>query len=317
MSGGAVVFGYHEVGVRGLMVLLELGVPVPLVVTHEDDPAEHRWFGSLRELCDWQGIRCLTPADPNLPAVIAAVRELAPDWIFSFYYRRLLGADLLALPSRGAFNLHGSLLPRYRGRAPINWAVLHGERETGASLHRMVLRPDAGALLDRQAVPILTNDTALAVFTKVLGAAETLLLRTVPRLLAGTQEDLPMDLAAGSYFGGRRPQDGRVDWSRPAWEVHNLIRAVAPPYPGAFTEVGGRRLDLLGSWFRGEPARGPGARLYWEDGACHADCADGVRTRITRLALAGADLTAADFRAIFGAGALSVGGEEPVSASLS
>lgn len=306
MSGRAVVLGYHEVGVRGLMVLLELGVPVSLVVTHEDDPGEGGWFGSVRDLCAWQGIPCITPADPNVPEVIARVRQAAPDFIFSFYYRRLLGAELLALPERGAFNLHGSLLPRYRGRAPTNWAVLHGERETGASLHRMLLRPDAGALIDQQAVPILTNDSAHAVFAKVVNAAETLLLRAVPRLLAGTQDERPMDLAAGSYFGGRRPEDGRLDWSRPAWEVHNLIRAVAPPYPGAFTEIGGRRLDVLGSWFKGEPARRSGPRIYWEDGACFADCVDGVRTRITRLALAGADLTAAGFREVFGAYSLSV-----------
>ncbi len=307
MTGRAVVFGYHEVGVRGLMVLLELGVPVALVVTHEDDPGEGGWFGSVRDLCAWQGIPCITPADPNAPEVIAAVRQAAPDFLFSFYYRRLLGAGLLALPVRGAFNLHGSLLPRYRGRAPTNWAVLHGERETGASLHRMLLRPDAGALVDQQAVSILTNDTAHAVFAKVVAAAETLLLRTVPRMLAGTHEERPMDLAAGSYFGGRRPQDGRLDWSRPAWEVHNLIRAVAPPYPGAFTEIGGRRLDLLGSWFKAEPARGPGPRIYWEDGACFADCVDGVRIRITRLALGGTDQTVADFRAVFGADSLSLG----------
>ena len=300
MSPRAVVFAYHDVGVRGLAVLLELGLEVPLVVSHEDDPAEDRWFGSVRELCAWQGLPCITPAEPNEQGVVAAVRAAQPDWIFSFYYRRMLGAELLALPGRGAFNLHGSLLPHYRGRSPINWAVLHGERQTGASLHRMHERPDAGPLLDQQAVPILVNDTAHRVFGRLVCAAEVLLLRTVPRMLAGTQEETPLDLAAGSYYGGRRPDDGRIDWSRSAWELHNLIRAVAPPYPGAFTHIRGRRLDLLGSHFKDERARGRGARLYWEDAACYADCADGLRTRITRLALAGADLTPHSFRAAFG-----------------
>lgn len=300
------VFAYHEVGVRSLAVLLELGLTVPLVVTHEDDPAEQRWFASVRELCAWAGIPCITPTRPNAPAVVAAVRAAAPDWLFSFYYRRLLGAELLALPTRGAFNLHGSLLPHYRGRAPVNWAVLHGERQTGASLHRMVEEPDAGALVDQQAVPILTNDRADRVFGRIVCAAETLLLRTVPRMLAGTHEESPLDLAAGSYYGGRRPEDGRVDWTRSAWDVHNLIRAVAPPYPGAFTEVGGRRLALLGSHFQGESARGAGARLYWEGAACYVDCADARRTRITRLALGDEDLTAARFRAAFGSDILEL-----------
>ncbi|NCA71317.1 MAG: formyltransferase [Sphingobacteriia bacterium] len=306
MSERAVVFGYHEVGARGLDVLLELGLRIPLVVTHEDDPTESRWFASVRERCDWHRIPVITPEQPDDPSLIERVRAARPDWIFSFYYRRLLGPALLALPPRGAFNLHGSLLPRYRGRAPINWAVLHGERVTGASLHRMVEKPDAGALIDQEAIAILTNDTAAMVFGKLVCAAETLLLRAVPRLLAGTHEERPLDLAAGSYFGGRRPADGRLDWGASAWQVHNLIRAVAPPYPGAFTEVAGHRLELLGSHFMGEAARGPAPRLYWEDARCHADCADGQRIRITRLALAGEALDRERFHALFGCAALAL-----------
>jgi methionyl-tRNA formyltransferase len=213
----------------------------------------------------------------------------------------MLGPELLAVPERGAYNLHGSLLPSYRGRVPVNWAVIHGEFRTGMSLHRMVEKPDAGALVDREAVPILPNDTAHVVFGKLVCAGETLLLRAVPRMLKGEHEETPLDLRAGSYFGGRCPEDGRIDWGRSAWEVHNLIRAVAPPYPGAFTEVGGRRLDILGSWYRGEAATGSGPRIYWEDDACFADCADGRRTRLTRLSHGGRNLGRDGFRALFGA----------------
>ncbi|MEA3278347.1 MAG: formyltransferase [Pseudomonadota bacterium] len=297
----AVVFAYHSVGVRGLSVLLSLGVSVPLVLSHEDDPDENRWFDSVRDLCHRAGIRCITPSDPNVAGVLDELRACAPDWLFSFYYRSMLRTELLAIPARGAYNLHGSLLPRYRGRVPVNWAVLHGERETGVSLHRMVEKPDAGALVDQEAVAILPNDTAHAVFQKLICAGETLLLRTVPRMLAGGHEETPMDLTAGSYFGGRRPEDGRIDWSRTAWEIHNLIRAVAPPYPGAFAQVGDRRLEILGSWYRGEAARGPGSRLYWEGEACYADCIDGRRTRLTRLVCEGQDLSRDDFRGRFGA----------------
>ncbi len=296
----ALVFGYHNVGVRGLAVLLSLGVEVPLVVTHRDNPAERIWFDSLLELADHQGIPAITPEDPNTPEVVALAAQADPDWIFSFYYRHMLKEALLALPKRGAFNLHGSLLPKYRGRVPVNWAVLHGERETGASLHRMVIKPDAGALVDQQAVAILPNDTAQQVFQKVTCAAEAVLLRTVPRMLAGEHEERPLDLAAGGYFGGRRPEDGRVDWRQSAWQVHNLIRAVAPPYPGAFTEVAGTRLELLGSYYRGEAARGPEARLYWEDGHSYADCADGQRLRLTQIRLDGQTLDEARFMARFG-----------------
>jgi len=300
-SPRAVVCAYHNVGVRGLSALLALGVEVPLVLTHEDSAGEQIWFGSVRQLCAVHGIECLTPADPNVPEVVERVRAGRPDWLFSFYYRQMLKTELLAIPRGGAYNLHGSLLPKYRGRVPVNWAVLHGERETGASLHRMELKPDAGALVDQQAVAILPNDTAHDVFQKVTCAAETVLLRAVPRMLAGTHTETPLDLAAGSYFGGRRPEDGRIDWEQGAWQVHNLIRAVAPPYPGAYTIADCARIELLGSYYKGEAGRGGVPRLYWEQGRCHADCADGQRLLITRLAADGVDLDRQRFVARFGA----------------
>jgi len=295
----AVVFAYHSVGVRALSALLALDMEVPLVLSHDDDPGENLWFDSVRDLCDQAGIRCITPEDPNQHAQVEAVRSCAPDWIFSFYYRRMLGPELLSIPPRGAFNLHGSLLPCYRGRVPVNWAVLNGERETGMSLHRMVEKPDAGALVAQERVSILPNDTAHAVFQKLVCAGESLLLRTLPLMLAGKHEEIPLDLSAGSYFGGRRPEDGRIDWSRSAWEVHNLIRAVAPPYPGAFTEIDGKRLMVLGSWYSGEPARGPAPCLYWEGERCYADLPDGRRIRLMRLVSADRNLSQQSFRALF------------------
>ena len=104
--------------------------------------------------------------------------------------------------------MHGSLLPRYRGRAPVNWAVLHGERETGATLHYMTEKPDAGDIVAQSAVPILPDDTAREVFDKVTVAAEIALDGVLPALIAGTAPRVPQDLAAGVYFGGRRPEDG-------------------------------------------------------------------------------------------------------------
>lgn len=303
----AVVFAYHSVGVRASSVLLAQGLEIPLVVSHADDPGENPWFDSVVELCDRAGVPCILPTDPNTPDCIDQIRASAPDWIFSFYYRRMLGPDLLAIPTRGAFNLHGSLLPRYRGRVPVNWALLHGERETGMSLHRMVEKPDAGPLVAQESVPILPNDTAHAVFQKLVCAAESLLMRTIPRMLAGEHTLTPLDLTAGSYFGGRRPEDGRIDWSRTAWEIHNLIRAVAPPYPGAFTEIQGKRLMILGSWFDSESARGSGPRVYWQEERCYADLADGRRIRLTRLEHAGRRLSREAFATLFGTREIALG----------
>jgi methionyl-tRNA formyltransferase len=280
----AVVFAYHNVGVRCLSLLLDQAVQVALVVTHRDNPGETIWFDSVETLARSRGLPVITPEDPNAPAVVAQVRALQPDFLFSFYYRNMLGPDLLALPRRGAYNMHGSLLPKYRGRVPVNWAVIKGERETGATLHQMVAKPDAGGIVDQEAVPIGEEDTAAAVFAKVTAAAERVLARALPRLIAGTARVTPQDLNRGSYYGGRKPEDGRIDWSRSAREVHNLVRGVAPPYPGAFTRVGATTLRILRT--RIEPNRRPrsGAPgLYFEAGSFFADCGDGGVLRILEL----------------------------------
>ncbi|SAL62190.1 putative formyltransferase [Caballeronia peredens] len=241
MKPRAVVFAYHNVGVRCLQVLLARGVDVALVVTHEDSASENIWFGSVAQVAAEHGIETITPADPKASELHDAVERLAPDFIFSFYYRHMLPVSLLALAKRGAYNMHGSLLPKYRGRVPTNWAVLNGETESGATLHEMAEKPDAGAILAQTPVPILPDDTAALVFDKTVVAAEQTLWRVLPALLAGEAPHLPNDLASGSYYGGRKPEDGRIDWTQPAPRVYNLIRAVAPPYPGAFTDIGGER----------------------------------------------------------------------------
>jgi methionyl-tRNA formyltransferase len=253
----AVVFGYHNVGVRCLQVLLARGVDVALVVTHEDNPAENIWFGSVKSVALDHGIPTITPSDPASQDVFDAIQAIAPDFIFSFYYRHMLPVALLALAARGAYNMHGSLLPKYRGRVPTNWAVLNGETETGATLHEMAAKPDAGAILAQTPVPILPDDTASQVFDKTTVAAEQTLWRVLPALLAGEAPHLPNDLSRGSYFGGRKPEDGRIDWSQPAQRVYNLVRAVAPPYPGAFTDVAGHRFVVARA--RLVPDDGPNA----------------------------------------------------------
>lgn len=301
----AVVFAYHNVGVRCLSVLLAQGVRVPLVVTHEDSPQETIWFDSVARLAAEHDIPVATPSDPNDPGFVAHVRALAPDFLFSFYYRHMLKPTLLATARRGALNMHGSLLPKYRGRVPVNWAVLQGETETGASLHYMEAKPDAGDLVDQQAVPILANDTAADVFHKVTCAAEIVLHRSLPGLIAGTAPRIPLDLRQGSYFGGRKAEDGRIDWTQPAQAIHNLIRAVAPPYPGAFTTLAGKPLRILKS--RLAPERAPRSNtpmFYCDTAHCYADCADGRVLLILQCELDGAALIPASF----GATAIPLGG---------
>ena len=147
--------------------------------------------------------------------------------------------------------MHGSLLPKYRGRAPVNWAILHGETETGATLHIMEEKPDAGDIVGQSAVIIGSDETATEVFAKVSEAAVNVIHEAIPALLQGNVPRKPNDLQKGSYFGGRKPADGQIHWNQTAKQVHDLVRAVAPPYPGAFTDHNGKTMIVARTSLKG------------------------------------------------------------------
>ena len=291
----AVVFAYHNVGVRCLKTLLAGGFDVALVLTHEDSPNEQIWFDRVGAVAADYGIPAITPENPNCPEIVQRIHDLVPDFLFSFYYRRMLSPELLAIARHGALNLHGSLLPKYRGRAPVNWAVLHGETETGATLHYMTAKPDAGDIVAQTAVPILPDDTAREVFNKITVAAEMTLHRVLPALVNGTAPRLPQDLSQGSYFPGRKPEDGRIDWNWPAIRIHNLVRAVAPPYPGTFTTVAGQPARILRTrvvlspppQFDSPPPRGHPSVLTEISGRLIASCASSEALQILALDISG------------------------------
>lgn len=235
------VFAYSDTGHACLTYLFDRGERIVLVATHRDDPQEKAWFPSVAELARSRGVEPVVMENPLDPSAIARVRSARPDLLFSFYYRRILPEEMLREPPLGAWNVHGSLLPKFRGRAPVNWAILKGETRTGATLHAMTERADRGPILDQEAVPIGPDDTAIEVQRRVTVAAVTVLARRLDELEAGTAKPVPQDEAAASRFGRRRADDGRIDWTRPAREVHDLVRAVTHPYPGAFTDVFGAK----------------------------------------------------------------------------
>lgn len=250
---GILFFGYSEVGYDCLSLLVERGDNIVALITHEDNPLEKIWFKTPASLARERGIPVFTPGSVNNPEWRERIASLHPDLILSVYYRHMIGTKILAMPRLGAWNIHGSLLPRYRGRAPINWAVLHGEPRIGMTLHRMVARADAGAVVDQEGVDIGPTDTAEQAFRKVLPCARTVLARQIDALLAGNARETPQDETKATYFGGRTPEDGRIDWNADTRAIFNLIRAVTDPYPGAFTDLETGRLIV---WWA-EPVSSP------------------------------------------------------------
>ncbi|MFJ2709288.1 bifunctional UDP-4-amino-4-deoxy-L-arabinose formyltransferase/UDP-glucuronic acid oxidase ArnA [Pseudomonas sp. NPDC087346] len=259
MSAKTVVFAYHDIGCAGIEALLNSGYDIAAVFTHADDPKENAFYASVAQLCANKGIPVHAPEDANHPLWIERIAKLDPEYIFSFYYRNLLSEPLLALAKKGAFNLHGSLLPRYRGRAPANWVLVNGETETGVTLHRMVKRADAGAIVAQQRVAIERSDTGLTLHAKLRTAASDLLRDTLPNMLQGKITETPQDESKATVFGRRTPADGKLVWAKPAEELFNLVRAVTRPYPGAFCAVGEHKLIVWSAEVaKGNDGQAPG-----------------------------------------------------------
>ncbi|ANR79211.1 bifunctional UDP-glucuronic acid oxidase/UDP-4-amino-4-deoxy-L-arabinose formyltransferase [Kosakonia sacchari] len=253
----AVVFAYHDMGCVGTQALLDAGFEIAAIFTHPDSANENHFFGSVARIAAERGIPVYAPEDVNHPLWVDRIRDLNPDVIFSFYYRNLLCDNILNTARIGAFNLHGSLLPAYRGRAPLNWVLVNGESETGVTLHRMVSRADAGAIVAQQRVAIADNDEALSLHRKLAEAAKGMLASVLPTIKTQTFSETAQDDSKASYYGRRTPEDGRLDWEKPAQTLQNLVRAVSDPWPGAYSFAGTHKFIVWKSRVRSDvaPAR--------------------------------------------------------------
>ncbi|WP_312154508.1 bifunctional UDP-4-amino-4-deoxy-L-arabinose formyltransferase/UDP-glucuronic acid oxidase ArnA [Atlantibacter hermannii] len=233
-----IVFAYHDMGCAGIEALLKAGFDICAIFTHPDRASENHFFGSVARLAAEQGIPVFAPDDVNHALWVERIQKMAPDMIFSFYYRALLSEKILATARLGAYNLHGSLLPTYRGRAPLNWVLVNGESETGVTLHRMVARADAGDILAQERIAIADDDDAMSLHQKLVAGAKTLLSSCLPTMKQGLIDGVKQDESRASVMPGRTPEDGRIEWSLPAKSIANLVRAVTDPWPGAFGYVG-------------------------------------------------------------------------------
>ncbi len=230
-----VVAAYQNVGCEGIAALIRNGYDIQAVFTYPDSPEEAIWFSSVAELAAEHNIPVYTPDDINHPLWVERIRGMQPDIIFSFYYRHMIKQPILDIPKHGCVNLHGSLLPKLRGRAPINWALVKGEKETGGTLHYMTTRADAGDIIAKYSFPITDDDTAIILHRKLVQGLGPMLDEYLPKLKQGKVKSTPQDEKAATTVGRRTPADGLIDWNQSNVEVRNLIRAVTHPFPGAFT----------------------------------------------------------------------------------
>lgn len=239
----AVVCAYHEIGYVCLEELIKSNIEVQALFTHPDDPDEEVWFRTPRSLAAANGIPVFDPPGLKDRVWVERIKAFSPDYLFSFYYRNMLPREVLEIPRLAPLNLHGSLLPRFRGRCPVNWVLIEGETKTGLTLHVMEVKPDAGDIVAQREVAIAFEDTAHSLAVKLAAAARALMAEIMPSLESGTFERRPQE-GASSYYGGRKPEDGIIDWKKGADAIYNLIRAVTHPYPGAFTFLDGKRLYI-------------------------------------------------------------------------
>jgi len=279
MSGKRVIFvGTVHEAVPVLGVLIDSGVEITEVVTlPAERAASTSGFVDLEPLARAHGIEVRRCADINSADAVRHVRELRPDLMVVTGWTRLLSAELLGVPPRGVVGFHASLLPRYRGRAPVNWAILRGEARTGNTMMYLDAGTDTGDIIDQQAVPIGPDDTCATVYAKVGEAGADMLGRHLRALLDGTAPRRPQGPADGPPLPKRTPGMGITDWNRPARAVHDWIRALTWPYPGAFGFLAGRKIMLWASALTGVGAAGvAGEVLGWDEDGVRVATADGA-----------------------------------------
>ncbi len=231
------VFAYSQLGHDCLRYLVEhTSYSIAAVVTHDDNPIEHIWFDSAKDYAKAHNIPVFTPLTLNDSTIQAQLAVIDADVILSFYYRHMIPEAVLAMQRLGAYNMHGSLLPKYRGRCPVNWAIIHGESETGVTLHHMVKAADAGDIVDQASTVIMADDTAGTVTKRLNMLAVDVLARNIDLIAERKAPRHCQKADEATYFGGRKPADGAIDWSWSAQRIHNLIRALqpSPQYPPAF-----------------------------------------------------------------------------------
>ncbi len=224
-----VFFGYSSIGYESLRVLISLGVSIDVIYTHPNSDDENIWFKSVKQLGEQNNILVLThtPTESEL-------NKLNAKLVLCSYYRNLLPTRWLLSRELGSYNIHGSLLPKFRGAQPTNWAVINGATETGITLHKMSDKVDSGDIINQLKVEIKPSDDAIDVINNLTSLTEKLITDVYPKLISGGCAGQKQDDSKATVFPRRAPKDGKIDFRASATSIHNLIRGCSMPYPGAY-----------------------------------------------------------------------------------
>ncbi|MFQ5585313.1 MAG: methionyl-tRNA formyltransferase [Thermodesulfobacteriota bacterium] len=298
--GSRIVFmGTPDFAVPSLKALIDERYTIPAVVTRPDRPKGRGRALSMppvKEVALKHGIQVLQPERIKDRDFLESLKSLAPEVIVVVAYGRILPPELIAIPPKGCINLHSSLLPKYRGAAPINWAILRGEEETGVTTMIMDEGMDTGPILLQEAVPIGEDDTAVTLHDRLSELGAGLLARTVSRVIDETIQPVIQDDSKATYAPMLKKEDGCIEWNKSAGEINNLVRGLLP-WPGAYTRWSGRLLKIMEGTVKAADTGGvkPGTILAVSEKGIEVAAKSGIFV-ITELQLAGKQrMTAAEF----------------------
>ena len=239
-----IVFAYHNIGICGLKMLLKHKFKIQLVVTHKDQKKENLWFDSVSKFCERKKLNYKIFEEINFKKIATISKELKPDYLFSFYFRKILKKNILDSSKICSINLHGSYLPNYRGSAPVNWQIINGEKRGGVSLHLMNEKIDSGNIISQKKIIISKTDNPISLFYKIEKKSEKLLDEQLPKLLNGIVKTKPQRSGKFKIYKKRNPEDGKINWNNKTETIYNFVRGITYPYPGAYTYFNNKKIII-------------------------------------------------------------------------
>lgn len=278
--------GTPDFAVPSLRALVEAGHTVCGAFTQPDKP-KNRGMKLLptpvKEFCLAHDIPVFQPAKLRDGTALAQIRELAPELIVVAAYGRILPDDILEYPAKGCINVHSSLLPRYRGAAPINWAILNGDRESGVTIMHMATELDAGDIISQAATPIDPDETVEALHDRLAELGARLLVDTVTQIAAGTATRTPQDPEKVTFAPMLSRELSPMDWTKPARALHDQVRGLIP-WPAAVAELSGVRCKVYATKVDGQTtSKEPGTVVQADKKGLKIACGDGSVLEICEL----------------------------------